>query len=187
MRVGVIADVHAQLDALERALEVFARREVACVVCAGDVVEKGPDGDAVIATLQEVRALCVQGNHDANAVRHAALEASELSAASLAWLDALPITRAYEWCGQRVVIAHGDPTGDMEGVRPEAIPRTFRKWARTPRADVVILGHTHAPMVLDTLGLRVLNPGSACRGRPRDSHTCGVLTLPSLSFEIIAL
>ena len=187
MRLGVIADVHAQADALARALDVFERYEVARVICAGDMVEKGPDGDAVVATLRQHHALCVQGNHDANAVRHAELEPSELRPETLAWLAELPVSRAYEWCGQRVVIAHGDPTGDMSGVRPEAIPRAFRRWARTPRADVVILGHTHTPMRLDVLGLRVLNPGSTCRGRPRDSHTCGILTLPANTFEIIAL
>ena len=48
MRLGLISDIHADLGALDAALGALVERRVDRIVCAGDVVEKGPDGDAVV-------------------------------------------------------------------------------------------------------------------------------------------
>lgn len=48
MRVGIISDVHAQPDALRRALGWLETLDVALNICAGDLVDKGPDDLGVI-------------------------------------------------------------------------------------------------------------------------------------------
>ncbi len=52
MKLGLIADVHADLDALQMALSRLKQAGVDSTICAGDLVEKGMDGDAVIDFLQ---------------------------------------------------------------------------------------------------------------------------------------
>jgi putative phosphoesterase len=179
MRLGVISDLHADASALERAFEVLERRGADKVVCLGDTVEKGEDGDRVVDALRANAVVCVRGNHDDNAVR-AAREGwcdPPLRDDTVAWLDALPRVRAYGWDGARVTLAHGTPSV-MDGyVFPEKVPKRFRRELRSHEGDVMLLGHTHRPMALRYGHLWIVNPGSVARGRTRDSHTCAVLDL----------
>jgi putative phosphoesterase len=71
-------------------------------------------------------------------------------------------------------------------VWPE-IPRPVKRAMRAMEYDVVLLGHTHVPMKVRYRDTFLVNPGSVIGTRARDSHTCGVLTLPSLDLEILAL
>ncbi len=193
-RIGLISDVHAQLDALESALDVLTRRGVDRVLCAGDLVDKGPDGDAVIELVQRRLIPCVRGNHDESAARHHQLTPwpsesdRELSEDSVDYLLELPLTRSYLIDGQRLLLAHGIPTSNRIYFFPDrGKPKELKRWARNPQHDYVVLGHTHRPMDVDWLGARYLNPGSVSKTRPRDSHTCAILTLPSGEFEVIEL
>ncbi len=68
MSIGVIADVHANLPALEAVLADLHSQGVKRIVCCGDLVGYGPWPNEVIARLREVDAFCVQGNHDGAAV-----------------------------------------------------------------------------------------------------------------------
>ena len=68
MKVGLIADIHADLPELNTALELLEQYRVDLVVCAGDLVEKGVDGEAVVRFIRERQILCVQGNHDFDAI-----------------------------------------------------------------------------------------------------------------------
>ena len=192
MRVGVISDIHADPWALRRALEHLQDRGVDKIVCLGDVVEKGPDGDAVVAILRDWLIPVVGGNHDENAVRHSQLPLSlrrgdrgHLRPHTLRWLDALPTTREYVWAGRRVLLAHGIPTSRTTYVFEDDVPKRLKRVLRRTSVDVVLLGHTHRPMRLRVGDVWVLNPGSVCTGRSRDSHTCAVLSLPTMDFEVI--
>lgn len=42
------------------------------------------------------------------------------------------------------------------------------------KADVVVFGHTHVPLVLQE-GLVIINPGSTSRPRSEHGYTCGIL------------
>ena len=193
-RIGIISDVHAQLDALEIALDALTSRGVDRVLCAGDLVDKGPDGDAVVEMVQERLIPCVLGNHDETVARHHELyarvvgEEDALKDETVAFLADLPLTRSYTIEGQRILLAHGIPTSNRVYFwEDRGKPKELKRWARNPGHEYVILGHTHRPMDVDWLGVRYLNPGSVSRVRPRDSHTCAILTLPEGTYEVIDL
>ena len=180
MRLGLISDVHADASALERALNVLERRGADRVVCMGDIVEKGDDGDRVVAMIQWHAIAAVRGNHDENAARACRDEgARELAESTVAWLEALPARREYRWEGVRVMLAHGAPHRVDEYVFPEHIPKRFKRAARELEVDLLLLGHTHRPMELHLGALQVVNPGSVAGTRTRDSHTCALIDLPS--------
>ena len=196
MKLGLISDIHAQLAPLERALALLTALRVDKILCAGDLVEKGPDGDAVVSLLSQSLIPCVMGNHDQNAVAHAALpdalkpdDEAALAPETTAWLATLPETWSWWWEGQVVMMAHASPTSLRAriGPEPDRIPKRFRRWARSSGVDVLILGHTHAPMQLEYGDMTLINPGSVACTRPRDSGTCGVLTLPSRRLELYTL
>lgn len=174
MKIGLISDVHAQLDALHRALDILERQGVDRILCAGDLVDKGPDGDAVVKTINDLLIPCVQGNHDLGAIKHHELEPDELQQTTVELLSQLPAIRQYTLHKYNVTLAHGTPMRHDSYCFPHKVPRDFRKWAAQSSDDVVILGHTHRPMLMRYGALMVINPGSVCRGRSRDSHTCAL-------------
>ena len=188
MRLGLVSDIHACYGSLARAFDILAEYRVDRVACMGDIVHKGRDGEAVIRLLRDHWVLCVQGNHDANAVTRAREEGDlgGLSPSSIDWLAALPTERAYEWNGVRVCIAHAGPAGHDEYVWPD-LPRRLKRAMRTLPFDAVLLGHTHVPMRVVHNDICVVNPGSVIGTRVRDSHTCAVLTLPDRALEVVSL
>ncbi len=189
LRIGVISDIHAHADALVQALDLLERLEVDRVVCLGDVVEKGPRPNMVVRTLERRLILTVKGNHDDNAVRHAALDgrAGGLSRDSIAWLDALPWRRDLSWAGRYVTLAHASLGSDTLGVRPGRVPKCMRRALRGCDADVVLLGHTHRPMRWRYGARWICNPGSLAHGRTALGSTCAVLSLPSMEFCVYRL
>ena len=191
MKIGLISDIHAHLSDLERALDILYSHSVEKILCAGDLVEKGPDGDAVVELLNKNLIAAVEGNHDENAVRHGALGFEDgetrLSAESLSFLTALPKTRDYEWNGKRVLLCHGTPESNKTRVYAEKVPKRMKKYLRQSCYDIFIHGHSHAPMDVNWKGIRLLNPGSVRGVRARDSHTCGVLDLSSGVFDVLRL
>src|SRR3954463_10209546 len=81
----------------------------------------------------------------------------------------LPETRLLDLCGVRVAMIHDSgPTKGREG----------RMRRRFPDADVVVFGHSHAPVdALGVEGQRLLNPGSPTERRGQPHHTIGLLEL----------
>jgi predicted phosphodiesterase len=63
MRYLILSDIHANLTALEAALEaVEGHWEKA--ICLGDIVGYGPDPNEVIDRVRALNALTIRGNHD---------------------------------------------------------------------------------------------------------------------------
>ncbi|WP_157595753.1 metallophosphoesterase family protein [Plesiocystis pacifica] len=189
LRVGLISDIHAHLDHLERALTILEAAGVDRVVCLGDVVEKGPRPDAVVERLEALYIPTVQGNHDANAVRHAGLEprGCGMSRDTVRWLDALPRTRSYTWAGKQIALAHASLAEDYTGVRPGMVPKRMRRCLRRHDPDVVVLGHTHIPMRFRWAHHWLCNPGSVTKGRCALGPTCAVLVLPAMTLEVYSM
>src|SRR4051795_6579846 len=86
MRLGLIADVHGNLPALEAALAVLERERLDGYLCAGDLVGYGPHPNQVVERVRALGAPCVAGNHDLMALdRLPADRADELARETLAW------------------------------------------------------------------------------------------------------
>ena len=161
----------------------------------------GPQPNEVIERLQALKPTVVlMGNHD-NAVvtgdvedfsPHAA-EAIKwtrrtISEPSLAYLRELQPSARSELEGKTLAIFHGSP-GDplFEYVYPDISDRMKRALVNMAKAEIVLLGHTHIPMLYKINGDTLANPGSV--GQPRDGDnraSFAILTVtPSqTTFEI---
>ena len=64
MRYAVIADIHANLDALQVVLEDIKQQKCTHVVCLGDVVGYGADPKACLDIIRGMNIPVVKGNHD---------------------------------------------------------------------------------------------------------------------------
>jgi predicted phosphodiesterase len=64
MRLGLLADIHESIPALNAALNILDSENVEKVVVLGDIAETGDTLAAVTSRLAERRAIGVWGNHD---------------------------------------------------------------------------------------------------------------------------
>lgn len=158
MRLGILADIHANLPALRAVLAELERRGVDRYVVAGDVVGYGPHPNECIDVVAGLDAVCVAGNHDLIAIgRLSDDRCVALARASLRWtagvlrpdardfLAGLPLRASVDGL---VEVAHGsldDPQEYTESVA-RALPQLARLEAERGRPTVLLLGHTHRPL-----------------------------------------
>ena len=196
MKLGLISDVHADINALERALMIL--ESVDHIICAGDLVEKGADGDAVVAKIRESKIACVQGNHDKGArdnvdwvmryfpPEHPTNMRYFLKEETLTYVDKLPFGLRLNIEGKRIFLGHANPWNQIAYIFPRGEKNLLRNVIREADTDIVILGHTHVSMqvmVDDPQGM-ILNPGSVSEN---GSHTCATLSLPDCEFQVYDL
>ncbi|MGH2465571.1 MAG: metallophosphoesterase family protein [Candidatus Limnocylindrales bacterium] len=202
MRVAVLSDIHANIRALDAILARMGK--VDAVWQLGDVVGYGPDPDAVVDRLRELKARGVRGNHDLaatgdevirdfNADARAAMEWTRrtIRPATLEWLAALPPRLTIgDW--SLVHASPRDPTWeyiltDEAAAANLAILPTIKG----------LFGHTHLPIAylqsdgspgdITTLtpdpgttlalgrGRALVNPGSVGQPRDGDPRASGLL------------
>lgn len=63
MRYLILSDPHANLEALEKSLEL-AQGKYDKAVCLGDLVGYGPDPNAVVERVRKIAIAVIRGNHD---------------------------------------------------------------------------------------------------------------------------
>lgn len=64
MRIGIISDIHSNLEALEVALEDIKSQNVQIIYCTGDIVGYAASPNEVIDLLRKNCVNCIMGNHD---------------------------------------------------------------------------------------------------------------------------
>lgn len=67
MRIAVLSDIHANLEALLAVLERTRALKAEAIVCLGDIVGYNANPNECIDILRAERAACVLGNHDTRA------------------------------------------------------------------------------------------------------------------------
>jgi diadenosine tetraphosphatase ApaH/serine/threonine PP2A family protein phosphatase len=165
-RYALLADVHANLEALEAVLAHVDRTWTgAQLLCAGDLVGYGADPEAVIARLRERGVLAIAGNHEGMVlgrlgfercigagIRAALWTRRTLSAPTRAWLEQLPAR--LELAEDGLLVCHGDLDDVQHYVRSERAARELLAAAarRFPAARLVVAGHTHAPLLCEEEG-----------------------------------
>jgi predicted phosphodiesterase len=180
MRVLVISDIHGNLEAL-RAVAA-AEPDVEHILCLGDLVDYGPSPEETVVWVRRHALATVRGNHD-NAVafgedcrsaplfRRLSVESRKktvplLSPESLSFLRSLPTRSSVVLDGVRLELLHAAPADPLFQYLPASRLDEWRSAVDGIDADLVLVGHTHLPMVLDLGARRVVNPGSV--GLPRD-------------------
>ncbi len=200
IKLGLLADIHGDAQGFFRALRIFEREQVQQILCAGDVVDRGPDADRVVALLQRLQVPCVAGNHEhsvlAMQARWRAAKRVErlrqlgriVSDDTVAWMQALPATYRTTLAATRILLAHGSPWHDIDTLWPHKTAWFARLHAEfAASTDVIIVGHTHMPMCVRYASLHIVNPGSVYGVTMRDSHTCATLTLPARTLTVFDL
>jgi putative phosphoesterase len=166
--LGVISDIHSNLEALESALGAL-EDEVDAVWCAGDIVLQYRFNHDVIARLRALGAVAIQGNHDMVLVSDAGAGArQQADPEAVAWLAGLPLRHEATIDGCRLLMVHGSPWAP----HGDYVRAGDARWETADElgADILIAGHTHEPMVATFGSTLVVNPGSVGEPRQREDR-----------------
>ncbi|MFO7320607.1 MAG: metallophosphoesterase family protein [Chloroflexota bacterium] len=183
MKIGIISDVHGDYAALTTVLDRFDNiHRVDHILCAGDLVGRGPHPEQVVEVVRQRDIPTVRGNHDEWSYG--------MSPESKAYLKSLPLDWRGRLGGFKFFMCHGKPGNNLWGLYRDHISDTLLNMMLTSlRADVLITGHTHMPLYARVEQGCVINPGSLYTfdNVRATSHTYGVLCLPEMSFELFDL
>ena len=196
MRVAAIADIHANLPALEATIEAIDAVGTEQIWCLGDVVGYGAEPDGCTDLVRERCDVCLAGNHDLAVLGELKVSAfSEAAAAGVAWTRENAAKRTLDF------LRALEPAGSSEGVGLfHASPRdpVWEYVLSVEQAEacfevqperVGLIGHSHAALFFtrpdgeeagETRGAQMsdgalldigsgtwlINPGSV--GQPRD-------------------
>ncbi len=163
MRVAVIADIHANLPALQAVLDDVAGIGCDAVWCVGDLVGRGPHPNEVVDLVRRLELPTVQGNWDeaigmgrehagsiwatpdAEAAGRASLEWSvaAMHEEHRAWLRQLPVTLRLDVDGRSALLFHGTPLKQNEYLWADRPSRTYARIGSDEGDDLFCFGHTH--------------------------------------------
>ena len=165
MRLGIISDIHCNIESLDTALERMSDT-VDEVLCAGDSILGFRFSNDVIARLREIGARVVLGNHDLDVLSPQGVrvrEDKQTDQELLRWLYRQP-TRIDTIIGnRRLTMFHAAPSEPMDYIYTDS---TRLKEFGDLGAAFVVYGHTHFAMAEQVGRTLVINPGST--GQPRD-------------------
>jgi diadenosine tetraphosphatase ApaH/serine/threonine PP2A family protein phosphatase len=182
LKIGIISDIHGNLEALDVAFRRLESEKVDRVYCLGDIVGYGANPNECV---EKVRSLChaaVIGNHDDalvgrtsaryfNSYARAALDwaARVITEDNLAYLKSLPLTRQEDG----LFLVHATPLEPSAWnyiLHPEDAVVHFEV---LPPKTMCFIGHSHVPeRFYDGTGRSIANVGSVGQPRDRDPRAC---------------
>lgn len=195
IRLALLSDVHANLQALEAVLaDIAAQPDIAARYHLGDLVGYQANPNEVVARLEAEGIPGVSGNYDSTVAHHYKHcgcrsenpRQEELAHESFAWtlantseaskraLAALPFRLDLKPLGGHtggptVFLMHATPTNNLVYVTEDRSDDFLRKMADQVGArsgDAIAFGHTHKPWSRLVDGTLFVNTGSV--GRPKD-------------------
>jgi predicted phosphodiesterase len=168
VKLALISDIHANLEALQATLADIAAQRVDRIVCLGDIVGYNTKPGECLALLRASDALCIAGNHDlavcgrittagfnTRAARAAGWTRQRLSPDELAFLAGLPLKANID---DQVIAVHGalHPETGCESVYLDNDERRMLSFlalkAHPSGARICAFGHTHQAGIYEFRG-----------------------------------
>lgn len=150
--IGIISDIHSNMESLTKAQRIMEERGVEEVFCLGDVVGYGPDPASCLHTVKRLCSSVIQGNHDAgvgdrneyylmNSLAKAGIDyaARQLDHNSTLYLNKLPRMMVKKGLG--ISLAHGSLTGDHFDYIMDGLSALDNFLAMTTQC--LFVGHSH--------------------------------------------
>ncbi len=181
MRIGILADVHANLEALEPVLAWLDGQDVQEIVCLGDVVGYGGDPERCIEIVRARCSVTVRGNHD-HAVFEPALRrefndharraverhAEILGAEDRDWLASLPPVASRD----SLALGHAG-FADPERYPYVTDPARAAVELAAMSGAVGFIGHTHVPAIFRASADGAVEWVRVTHGKERNRHDMG--------------
>lgn len=179
MKIGIIADIHSNLPALEAVLDQLAQEGCDEIICCGDIIGIGPYPDETVLKVMSIDNMtCIAGNHEGyllsgmaaastsfmgeEEVRFHKWEHARLSIESRRFIESLPDKAAIMRDGVRIAAMHYrmEPDGRYSPIIWRAGAHDLDYLFDGIEADILIHGHDHRPALRRKDGRLYINPGS---------------------------
>lgn len=154
MKYAILADIHANLEALTRVLEDAKEQECTHFACLGDVVGYNANPKECLDIIRSMKMPCVKGNHDEYCSIEADLEGfNPHAAAAVNWTREQLTAEDRKWLRElkyfRLVASFSIVHATLDG--PQQWGYVFDKLAAAAsftyqNTSVCFFGHTHVPM-----------------------------------------
>jgi putative phosphoesterase len=196
--VAVLTDIHANLPALQAALERIDALGIERIYCGGDLVGYGPHPNEVCALIAERDIPTIYGNYDHAIARdlddcgcaYVTRHDRELGQRSVEWtlahtdraakdyMRALPFDLRFNVGEVPVHLVHGSPRKVNEYLFEDKPPSLYERLAAAEvdaGGRALVFGHTHKPWVHEYGGVLFVNCGSV--GKPKDGDPRGAFAV----------
>ena len=166
MRIGIFSDIHGNVAGLERALDLLEEQHVDTLICAGDVINEYRFSNDAVRIVRETGAYLIHGNHEETFFGPYGARARsdpKIDPELMAWLEDQPDELRLDLGNRKFYVVHGSPWPPYKEYLYEHHPKI--QLFRDVGADFVVLGHTHARMLVRAGDTLVINPGSVGEAR----------------------
>ena len=199
MRIGIISDIHGNVQALDTVLGDIASRHLDAAYCLGDLVGYGPFPNEVTERIRAEGIPTIVGNYDDGvgfdrdecgcAYRDPierqlgdqsfAWTKAHVTAENKAFLRTLVKEIRFEADGKRLLLVHGSPRKINEYLFEDRPISSFQRLAASSEADIIVFGHTHRPYTKLVDGVLFVNAGSVGKPKDGDWRACYALLEPT--------
>lgn len=191
MKLGLMGDIHGNDLALQAVLEAASAAKVDRLLVTGDLIGYYFAPLNVLELLSGWKCDVVRGNHEemlAKARNDSAYLATvearygsgvrvaieQLSSKQVNSLCSLPHPLDIDVDGIRILLCHGSPGNLNQYIYPDTDIEMLAV-GLVQNYDLVLMGHTHYPMLRNIRGIIFVNPGSVGQPRDRKPGACWAL------------
>jgi protein phosphatase len=182
VRIVILSDIHGNIEALKAITEPWGELWV-----LGDLVNYGPNPAEAVDFIRERATIVVRGNHDHAIGAGVDPQCSEpflemaqamqvytdsvLNQEQKTFLRELPLTACRNVDGREYFLCHAAPSDPLFRYLPADSPQWAAEAAAID-AQVLLVGHTHVPFILDLPARQVVNPGSVDQPKHGAAESC---------------
>lgn len=201
MKIAIVSDIHANFIALEAVYNDIKSEGVSQIYALGDLVGYYPQIDEVIEFIIDRNIITVLGNYDKACLCKDEKEGilylkkdlpeerrkvfqwtrQHLSEKVKDFLSGLPQKIELHYDKKRMLLVHGSPKGIANYIYPNTSTFYLENLLNENMVDIIVCGHTHQPMIIETREGFVLNPGSV--GVPENSDNVAKYLIIELDKE----
>jgi len=191
IKVGVISDIHGNIDALKKVLDSMDKLEIKRLLILGDLAIMGAEPNNTITFIREMASKydmeIIQGNTDLFVVSEGLPDVPDenkkaiqyakdtLSQENLSFLKLLPEQKSIKIGGTTILMTHGSPRKNNENIFPGKSIEEIKPMIAGVNETIILCGHTHLPAGYQIENQTVVNVGSVGRPFTEDKKSCYVV------------
>jgi len=199
MKIGIITDIHNNIIALKRVLQIFRDKNCDGVICCGDIIGIGAYPEETVSTIIDIPNMlaCVKGNHERyltedmpteipndehmgeEEMKHHKWEHSLLSYNSKKFIKNLKYEERLFINNKRIYVSHYAIDKNNRyfnnGIRNPSL-EDLHELFKYADADIILYGHEHKKLIQKGGGKYYINCGSlGCPSKDKNIARAGIL------------
>lgn len=191
IKVGVISDIHGNMEALNSVLEDIEKNGIKRILLLGDLAIMGPEPNKTVSFIRSLFSKydmeIIQGNTDLfilddelpdvpDFAKNSIIYAKEtLSQENKEFLKILPQIKSIKIGETTILMTHGSPRKNNENILPAKNIEEIKPMIEGVKETLILCGHTHLPAGYQIENQTVVNVGSVGRPFTEDNKACYVI------------